>query len=188
MRGQYSTHRRFRPRPSGCPERIGETPARFFLCARCHVQVLVCSCCDRGQIYCASDCAQEARRHAQRAAGQRYQTSRRGRIAHALRARRYRDRRRTAPVSGQEEAMLKHRRQKNVTHHGSPPQPPDGLLSLDPAAANKPPSPGGFPRRPAWHCHWCGGRCPDFVRQDFLRRRRGSRTVARRGPEHDHPP
>ncbi len=169
MRGQYSTHRRFGPRPSGCPERTGETPARFFLCARCHEQVLICSCCDRGQIYCASGCAREARRHAQRAAGRRYQTSRRGRIAHALRARRYRH------------------RQKNVTHQGSPPAPPDDLLSENSAAANEPPSAGDFPRRPPWRCHWCGCRCPDFVRQDFLRRRRRSRRT-RRGCEYGHFP
>jgi hypothetical protein len=31
----------------------------------------ICSCCDRGQIYCAGGCAQEARYHAQRAAGRR---------------------------------------------------------------------------------------------------------------------
>lgn len=161
MRGQYSTHRRVRLRPSGCRGRAGETPARFFLCARCRVQVLICSCCDRGQIYCAGDCAHEARRHAQRAAGRRYQTSRRGRFAHASRARRYRH------------------RQKNVTHQGSPPPPPDDLLSPDLAAASKPPSNGDFPGRPPGRCHWCGRGCPQFVRQDFLRRRQAPRTVAR---------
>jgi len=90
------------------------------------------------------------------------------RIAHALRARRYRQ------------------RQKNVTHQGSPPAPPDDLLSEDQAAANQPPSTGDFSRRPPWHCHWCGNRCPDFVRQDFLRRRRPQ--IERRGPKHEHSP
>ena len=169
MRGQYSSHRRVRPHPSGSPDRIEETPARFFLCGRCRAQVLICSGCDRGQIYCAEGCARQARHSAQRAAGRRYQTSRRGRIAHALRARNYRH------------------RQKNVTHQGSPPQPPDDLLSPNPAAANEVPSSGDFSRRPAWCCRWCGCRCPELVRQDFLRCR-GSRTVARRGPEHDHSP
>lgn len=169
MRGQYSSHRRVRPHPSGCPERIGEMPARFFLCARCAVQALICSCCDRGQIYCAEGCARQARHSAQRAAGRRYQASRRGRVAHALRARNYRG------------------RQKNVTHQGSLPRPPDDLLSADLAAASEAASIGDFSERPAWRCRWCGCRCPDFVRQDFLRRR-GSRPAARRGPEHDHSP
>jgi hypothetical protein len=33
------------------PEGADATPVRCFLCARCHAQVLICSCCDRGQIY-----------------------------------------------------------------------------------------------------------------------------------------
>ena len=165
MRGQYSTHRGFRPRRCGCSHGMGAL-ARFFLCARCRRRVLICSCCDRGQVYCAGGCAQEARRQAQRAAGARYRASRRGRLAHALRARRYR------------------RRQKIVTHQGSPSAPPDDLLSLDLAAAKGPPSTGDFPKLPPGLCHWCGRRCPDFVRQDFLRRRRSFRTAAR-GHEHD---
>jgi hypothetical protein len=43
--------------------------ARLFLCARCRAQVVICRDCDRGQIYCTSRCAQDARRNAQRAAG-----------------------------------------------------------------------------------------------------------------------
>jgi hypothetical protein len=121
MRGQYLTRCGVRPR-SG-PEGADGTPARFFLCARCHAQVLICSCCDRGQIYCADGCAGLARREGQRAAGQRYQTSRRGRVVHALRARRYRA------------------RQKNVTHQGSPPQPADGLVPPGSAVTASEPSP-----------------------------------------------
>ena len=170
MRGQYSSHRRDRPHPSDGSEWIAATPARFFLCAGCRAQVVICSCCDRGQIYCAEGCALKARHSAQRAAGRRYQTSRRGRIAHALRSRNYRG------------------RQKNVTHQGSPPPLPDDLLSPDLAAANNTPFPDSFPRPTAWRCGWCDRHCPDFVRQDFLRRRRGYRTVVRRRAKHDHFP
>ncbi len=113
------------------------------------------------------------RRHAQRAAGQRYPTSRRGRLTHASRARRYRA------------------RQKNVTHQGSRPQAPNDLVSVGSAVtASKSPSAssGGLARRSAgrgaqtWHCHWCGCRCPQFVRHEFLRRRL-ARAVVRRGRE-----
>ena len=100
MPGQYSSHCRSRP-CALLP--AAPTTARLFLCARCQAQVLVCSHCDRGQIYCAQGCAQTARRDAQRAAGRRYQASRRGRVNHAARAGRYRA------------------RQNNVTHQGSPP-------------------------------------------------------------------
>jgi len=107
MPGQYSSHCRKRP-CALLPTTAA--PARLFLCVRCKAQVLVCSHCDRGQIYCAQDCAQTARRDAQRAAGRRYQASRRGRVNHAARAGRYRS------------------RQNKVTHQGSPPQPADDLV------------------------------------------------------------
>lgn len=83
-----------------------EPTGRFFLCARCRAQVLICSGCDRGQIYCTQACSAAARRASLREAGRRYQASRRGRITHAARARRYRERR------------------NKVTHQGSPPGHP----------------------------------------------------------------
>jgi hypothetical protein len=171
MPGHYSKHCGRRP----C---VGESapveaPARLFVCVRCRTQVLICSCCDRGQIYCAGGCAREARYHAQRAAGRRYQTSRRGRLAHAVRARRWRA------------------RQKNVTHQGSPPPPPDDLVPPGSAVTASEPSPSPDARRWTWHCHWCRCRCSQFVRQGFLRRRRVPRNVSQphRGrPDHDDPP
>lgn len=58
---------------------------RFFLCGRCRLQVTICRSCDRGQRYCGQDCAHAARRESVREAGRRYQRSRRGRLAHAVR-------------------------------------------------------------------------------------------------------
>jgi len=158
---------------------------RFFLCGRCRAQVLICSHCDRGQIYCAAECSQAARRESQRHAGRRYQQGRRGRFAHAERARRYRQRR---------------RQKNNVTHQGSLPPLPDGLLMVG--------STGEAPRlkrlevtrepqtsaRPstftAGRCHFCGRGCAEFVRSGFLRRR-APRNVPphdRRGSDYDHLP
>jgi hypothetical protein len=102
MRGEYRGQRGVRPRDVCRSDRGDGAPARLFVCMGCRSQALICSCCDRGQIYCAGDCADRARHHAQRAAGRRYQSSRRGRLAHAVRARRYRA------------------RGKKVTHQGSP--------------------------------------------------------------------
>jgi hypothetical protein len=173
MPGQYSSH--FRSRPCAVLP-AAATTGRLFLCARCQAQVLVCSDCDRGQIYCAQDCAQTARRDAQRAAGRRYQVSRRGRVNHAARASRYRA------------------RQNNVTHQGSPPHRADDLVMANAvASASKPSSaPPGEVARPSlghrsgnWSCHWCRCRCPPFVRREFLRRRTGSirrQTSPRRTP------
>ena len=56
------------------------------------------TCCDRGQQYCGARCSGLARRESLRAAGRRYQQSRRGRHCHrcarrdAERQRRYRRR------------------------------------------------------------------------------------------------
>ena len=36
--------------------------ARLFLCVTWRTQSLICSYCDRGQIYCAGDCAARATR------------------------------------------------------------------------------------------------------------------------------
>jgi hypothetical protein len=67
-------------------------PARLFVCARCRAQVLLCSRCDRGQRYCGPACSRAARQESQREAARRYQVSRAGRMAHAERARRWRQR------------------------------------------------------------------------------------------------
>jgi hypothetical protein len=138
---------------------------RMYLCARCCAQVVLCSRCDRGQIYCGRDCAEQARGTAQRAAGRRYQASRPGRFAHAARARQYR------------------MRCKIVTHQGSPVPPAGDLLRSeaavpltevvgDPVAVE--------PTR--WRCCRCGTPCAEQVRIGFLRRRR--RTFDR--PTHAH--
>jgi len=130
---------------------------RLFLCGRCRAQVVICSRCDRGQIYCGAACSQVARRESQREAGRRYQRGRRGRFAHAERARRHRQRR---------------RQKNNVTHQGSPAPLPDGLLVADSTAAARQPqkAPQG-PQVAAGHCHFCGCRCAGAVRFGFLPRR-----------------
>jgi hypothetical protein len=153
--------------PESAPrDDVAREYGRFFLCGRCRKQVLICSDCDRGQIYCTDGCAQRARREAQRAAGRRYQASERGRLNHAARARRYRA------------------RQKRVTHHGLPaPQAGGNVLVLKSAiVADRSPCPPGLPRRLDWHCHCCRCACSQFVRQMFLRRHRALRAIARASP------
>jgi hypothetical protein len=168
MPSQYPGNRGVRP-PEVCRSDHGDrASARLFVCVGCRASAVICSCCDRGQIYCAGECARRARRGTQRAAGRRYQTSRRGRLAHAVRERRYRAHR------------------KNVTHQGSPPPARDDLLvpgSL--TIASDVTTSGEQPRRSAWHCHWCGRRCPDLVRQEFLRRR--GRGLPRHDPNRRRP-
>ena len=124
--------------------------ARFFLCAHCRAQALICRRCDRGQRYCTRTCAHHARRLRQRAAAQRYQTSRPGRFRHAERARRYR--------------LLR----KNVTHQGSSGLGGRALLAPDASVRIR-----YTPPRPIWGaCCVCQGPCPGLVRRTFLKNRR----------------
>jgi hypothetical protein len=124
-----------------------ENPARLFHCARCRAQVLICSRCDRGNLYCGPICAQQARRESLRAAGRRYQRSRRGRLCHAERQRRYR------------------RRPHNVTHQGSAAASPHDSLGPESRTVR-----GHNGARPPIgpRCHCCHRPCSGFVRLDFL--------------------
>jgi len=142
---------------------------RLFLCALCRAQVVICRRCDRGQMYCGRSCSKQARQAALRAAGDRYQTSRPGRFAHAARARRYRA------------------RQKIVTHQGSVPLASGDLLAAEATVAlivavvESQDAEGVVVR-----CRFCGTRCAAFVRQGFLRQRRWSTPIF--PAQHDHPP
>ena len=139
-----------------------DTCCRSFPCARCYRQTLVCSQCDRGQVYCGRECALEARRSNQRAARARYQASSRGREMHAERSRRYRA------------------RQRRVTDHGSI----SSGLANQPAAAAPRAATAGVPVAVTasslrTSCHRCGKRASAFVRLDKIRRPR-RRSIEKR--------
>ena len=122
-----------------------QPPPRLFLCARCRSAATICSRCDRGQRYCSAECSRQARSCAQRAAAKRYQSSRKGRHAHARR-------------QGQWRA-----RQQMVTHQGSPPPPCPDVLPADETTASQ------TAANQTCQCHFCGRSVSVFVRQDFLR-------------------
>jgi len=154
-------------------------PGRMFLCGRCRAQVVLCSRCDRGNVYCGPACSQARRRESVRAAGRRYQDSRTGRFAHASRARRYRV------------------RCQNVTHQGSVATAADALL---PAVAALPPplpcaansvgvvtQPSSAPV-PTARCSRCGAPRASAVRWGWLRHHRrvaGPSTGAKRSASAD---
>lgn len=131
-----------------------QPPGRLYLCGRCRAQLFICRHCDRGNHYCRG-CAGQARRESVRAAGQRYQASRRGRFMHAARTQRWRARR------------------QEVTHQGSPRASQVMYCSRPPAAAVCAAAGAAAPR-----CHCCGVPLPRLVRTDFSRRR-GTRCVRR---------
>jgi hypothetical protein len=131
-----------------------QSSARLFNCARCRRQVVICSHCDRGNIYCGRRCSETARRQSRREAGRRYQRTRRGRFTHAARQRRYRQRRRA-----------------KVTHQGSPPEGADETLPAESrTSARRLESPPAVASN-GIRCHLCGRVCSHFLRHSFLRRR-----------------
>jgi len=79
-----------------------EQTYRLYSCGRCAQQVRICRDCDRGNRYCAGECARIRRRESLRRAGERYQLGYRGACAHATRQRAWRA-----------------RRAQKVTHQGS---------------------------------------------------------------------
>ena len=189
---------------------MGDEPARRFLCARCRAPALVCSHCDRGQIYCAAGCAAVARLQSQREAGRRYQCSRPGRFVHAARTRRWRQRQALLAVSAARAEMAT---PQSVTHQGSPLPASDAVLTVpSPMSAAATPALASTsqlcktittgsastpaatlpPSSSAWRCHWCHRPCAACVRLDFLRHSRSPqarrRARARVEPSHGHSP
>ena len=63
---------------------------RLYYCALCHTQAVICSHCDRGQIYCGDRCSKIARLKSCREAERRYQLTPGGKQKHAARQKRYR--------------------------------------------------------------------------------------------------
>jgi len=120
--------------------------ARLYLCVLCHCQVIICSHCDHGNLYCSGSCSSIARKAAVKAAGKRYQDTRRGRTKHAARQQRYRD------------------RCKIVTHQGSLSPPVNALLITHPEA----PAVVAAVTDEGIHCCFCNRLCSAFLRLDFL--------------------
>ena len=125
--------------------------ARFFLCALCRKQVVVCRRCDRGQIYCTETCSRQRRSERQHEAKTRYAKSRAGRHNNAERQRRFR-----ARLFSHNPPIL-----KIVTDQGSAPSSPADNLVLDQHEPIK--------HQPTdMRCHHCRQYCDPLLRSDFL--------------------
>lgn len=130
--------------------------ARLFNCARCSLQVLLCSTCDRGNVYCGRECSKPARAASLRMAGIRYQCSRQGRLNHALRQQRYRA-----------------RQKEKVTHQGS-------LAHTDKAPSHT----GAKDIRTRFYCDFCHAPVSCFIRLGYLRRDNfGKTSLSRAKPQ-----
>lgn len=129
--------------------------ARFFLCARCREQVVLCRGCDRGQIYCGPACSQQSRIERQREARRRYANTPAGRHNNA---------------QGQARRRARLRDQKSldtkiVTDQGSAPDAPADTLERDRSGCIN----QSLEHQPTtMHCHFCGQCCDPLLRSDFL--------------------
>lgn len=131
------------------------TSARFFLCALCRQQVVVCRRCDRGQIYCSKTCSQQRRTERQREAKARYANSRAGRHNNAQRQRRYQARLRDQKTLIPE----------LVTDQGSAPSGSSDSLVRDQSVSINAPS----KHQPTdMRCRFCRQCCDSLLRSDFL--------------------
>jgi hypothetical protein len=166
----------------GCAGVRMERSARLYLCARCRVQVILCSRCDRGNRYCGRPCRHQARTEARRQTAQRYQRSWRGRIAHARRSRRWRLRRAARDAAGATGVDA-----HNVTHQGSRAGATAAPLlawTHDSATAGLADTAADITAQSApqelanaalttvatcWACRRCGGRQPAALRLGFVR-------------------
>lgn len=122
--------------------------AREFNCARCHKQVIICSPCDKGNIYCGYICSRRSRALNHRIANQVYQKTLKGRQKHAQRQRRYRQR--------------KNEKQQKVTDQGSNDSTPNDLLPHVPSEEKS-------QETEQLYCHFCRKAVSTFLRNGFLR-------------------
>lgn len=171
---------------------------RRYKCAGCGKAVLIGTCCDRGNRYCAGDCSKRARVESMRKAGVRYRQTRNGKSKCNARQACFRRRRRESVTYSdiltrprQEEATPHSYPpiflpEKIVTHHGSPPQAPYVAIlpvpTVKPIADHKP-----------FCCHFCGRLLSEFMRIGKLTHRI-RRPIPlymlhdRRKQHHDHAP
>tara|TARA_X000001036_G_scaffold439621_1_gene491464 strand:+ start:302 stop:748 length:447 start_codon:yes stop_codon:yes gene_type:complete len=124
--------------------------ARLYACAMCHAQVVICSSCDRGNIYCNAACAQISRQNSLKEAGKRYQNTYQGKVAHARRQHRYRE------------------QQKKVTHQGSRQLTSSDLLSTGSENLSVKDVSSEQEDNEIYFCHFCASRCSKFLRNTFL--------------------
>jgi len=120
------------------------------MCPRCDAVCYICSCCDRGQIYCGPGCAGPAKTARLQLLRQAYARSERGKANNRRRQADFRDRRRDSVTDP------------------SPPDPPTAAIVVVAVEA------ANGPRATASEivCVVCGAMSPrDLVRPDFIRRR-----------------
>jgi len=125
--------------------------ARLYNCARCARQVIICSHCDRGNIYCAGDCSALSRPEKLKEAQRRYEKTDKAKRAKAKRQQQYRQ-----------------RKKNKATHQGSTKLLLYDLLLIELEKLKTAIKQCHFTNCIRQCCHFCGSQCHDFLRLFFL--------------------
>ena len=140
---------------------VAQSTFRFFSCARCRKQVLICRACDRGNLYCSSTCSRLSRQESVRRSSRRYQRNPLGALNHARRQQAYRDRQIKVTHQGSATRLKKAKRLRAGFRFATQ----RSFRRVLRARRTEGPAPS--PAR----CHFCGRESPDFYRHGFLGRK-----------------
>ena len=160
-----------------------EKTYRLYSCRRCIQQVRICAQCDRGNRYCAGECAKIRRRESLRRAGERYQLSYRGACRHAARQSAWRERQaqkvtHQSSLPGAIPAIVAAIPIQTITGHvdlaSIQPPPPSSRpgaarITAQPHARGRSSDGHVHPMAPAHHCSFCWHVLPAFARWGTLR-------------------
>jgi hypothetical protein len=125
--------------------------SRLYGCLSCNSPIIICRHCDRGNRYC-KQCAPFMYLKARRRANKRYQSTYRGRINHAARQKRYRE-----------------RQKQKVTHQCSKGQSVRDLLINKRKCAMLTVEADRKQHNKDVYCYICNEICSPFLRHDWLR-------------------
>lgn len=130
--------------------------ARLYNCACCHQQVVLCSACDFGNVYCFDGCAEQQRERSIRLANKIYRNTPNGKRKAAERQARHRARARARTATP---PCPTPPAEKKVTHQGSEGDAPAAPMVASPKAGAKVMN----------RCHCCGKAVDDYLRRGFIR-------------------
>jgi hypothetical protein len=131
--------------------------ARLYNCARCSRQVIICSHCDRGNIYCADNCFDLSRKEKLKQAQKRYEQTAHAKELKAKRQKQYRQ-----------------RKKEKATHQGSIQLALYDLLLIELEKLKNKVKKRHFTQYQSMRCHFCGSTCSDYLRLFFLERTKPS--------------
>jgi hypothetical protein len=129
-----------------------EPSARLYNCVCCRQLVVLCSECDKGNIYCFDGCSEKQRTQSLREAGKRYQGTFKGKRNAARRQAEFRERTRKATAEPPSP-------ENKVTLQGAEENTLPVLMDLDPREGEV-----GL-----MYCHCCGKPVDHFLRPGFIR-------------------